>query len=192
MKQAVIVLLCCTLIALAGCASSISVTSDYDPSADFSGLKSYQWVKLQGTDDALAKAPLVMKRAMIAVDKALAAKGYVKVDAGTPDFYVAVHAGVKDRINVDNYGYTYGGWYGRFGGMYGPGGDIDVNYYKEGTIFVDVIQKKGDTYEMMWRGAGKGTVDPPKDPVEAQAKADDIAVQILAQFPPTKEKSGGK
>jgi hypothetical protein len=169
------------LIALAGC-SSVSVTSDYDPSANFNGLKTYQWVKLQGTGDALDKAPLVMKRAMIAVDKALVAKGYGKVENENPDFFVAVHAGVKDKVNVTNYGYNYGRWGGPYGGM---GGNIDVSYYKEGTVFVDVIQKKGDGFELMWRGAGTGTVDPPKDPAEAQAKADEVARLILEQFPPT-------
>jgi len=174
--------LCFSLVALAGC-SSMSVTSDYDPSANFSVLKTYQWVKMQGTGDALEKAPLLMKRVMIAVDKALVAKGYSKVEGESSDFYVAVHAGVKDKVNVTNYGYSYGGWYGRgaYGGM---GGNIDVNYYTEGTVFVDIIQKKADAFDLMWRGAGTGVVDPPKDPAEAQAKADAGAMKILDQFPP--------
>ena len=118
MKTVAFALCCFLLVALVGC-SSMSVTSDYDPSADFSGLKTYQWVKLQGTGDALEKAPLLMKRVMIAVDKALVAKGYSKVDSESPDFYVAVHAGVKDKVNVTNYGYNYGGWYGGYGGYGG-------------------------------------------------------------------------
>jgi len=183
MKHMSYALLCFSLMALVGCGSSISVTSDYDPSMNFSGLKTYQWVKLQGTGDALEKAPLLMKRAMIAVDKGLATKGYAKADSVNPDFYVAVHAGVKDKINVTNYGYSYGGWYGR-GGYGAMGGNIDVNYYKEGTIFIDVIQKKAEGFELMWRGAGTGVVDPPKDPVDAQTKADGVAMRILEQFPP--------
>jgi hypothetical protein len=185
MKSASCAFLVLLLLAVTGC-SSVSVTSDYDPSVSFTGLKTYQWIKLQGTGDVLEKAPLIMKRAMNAVDKALVAKGYSKADSDNPDFYVAVHAGVKDKINVTNYGYNYGGWYGGYGGMYGRGmgGTTDVSYYKEGTIFVDVIQKKGEGYEMMWRGAGTGTVDPPNNPEEAQAKADQIAMQILEQFPP--------
>ena len=180
MKDILCALLCFSLVALVGC-SSMSVTSDYDPSADFRMLKTYQWVKLQGTGDALEKAPLLMKRVMIAVDKALVAKGYSKVDSENPDFYVAVHAGVKDKVNVTNYGYNYGRWYGGYGGA---GGNIDVSYYKEGTVFVDVIQKRAEQFELMWRGAGTGVVDPPKDPVEAQAKADEGARMILEQFPP--------
>jgi len=181
MRHVSFALLCLSLVAFVGC-SSVSVTSDYDPSVSFTGLKTYRWIKMQGTEDALEKAPLLMKRAMVAVDKAMVAKGYSKVDSENPDFYVAVHAGVKDKINVTNYGYGYGGWYGgRYGGM---GGTTDVSYYKEGTIFVDVIQKKGEGFEMMWRGAGTGTVDPPDNPEEAQAKADEVARMILEQFPP--------
>ncbi len=184
MRHMSFVLLCFSLVALAGC-SSVSVTSDYDPSANFTGLKSYQWVKMQGTQDALEKAPLLQKRAMIAVDKALAAKGFSKLESGDPDFYVAVHAGTKDKVNVTSYGYGYGGMYGGYGRGYGGmGGTTDVSYYTEGSIFIDFIQKKGEAFEMIWRGVGKGTVDPPKDPVEGQAKADEVARMILEQFPP--------
>jgi hypothetical protein len=167
---------------LPGC-SSVSIKSDFDPSADFSTLKTYQWVPFRDGDDALAKVPLVQKRAMNAVDKALAAKGYRLLTEGVPDFYVAVHAGVQDKINVTDYGYAYGGWWG----PYGPyGHNIDVSYYKEGTVFVDVIQKRTDKSELMWRGAGTGMVAPPDDPQAAQEKADDVAARILADFPPEK------
>ena len=182
MRHMSFVLLCFSLVALAGC-SSVSVTSDYDPSATFTGLTTYQWVKMQGTQDALEKAPLLQKRAMLAVDKALAAKGYSKLETGDPSFFVAVHAGTKDKMNVTSYGYGYGGWYGRpYGGMGAT--TTDVSYYTEGSIFIDLIQKKGEAFEMIWRGVGKGTVDPPSDPVEAQAKADEVARMILEQFPP--------
>jgi hypothetical protein len=181
MKTVAFAVLVLSLVWLPGC-SSVSVTSDFDPSADFSGLKTYQWVKLQGTEDALERAPLLQKRAMIAVDRALAAKGYEKLATGAPDFFVAVHAGTKDKINVTSYGYGYGGWYGR---PYGAGGGTtDVSYYTEGSIFIDIIRAKGDEFEMIWRGIGKGTVNPPSDPVEGQAKADEVAEQILEQFPP--------
>jgi len=182
MRYVSFALFCFSLVALVGC-STISVTSDYDPSATFTGLKTYQWVKMQGTQDALEKAPLLQKRAMLAVDTALAAKGYSRLASGDPDFYVAVHAGTKDKMNVTTYGYGYGGWYGRpYGGMGGT--TTDVSYYTEGSIFIDIIQKKGEAYEMIWRGVGKGTVDPPKDPVEGQAKANEVARMILEQFPP--------
>lgn len=168
------------LLLVPGC-SSVSVTSDYDPSADFSMLKTYQWIPFQGDDDALAKVPLVQKRAMNAVEKALAAKGYRLLADGVPDFYVAVHAGVQDKINVTDYGYAYGGWWG----PYGPyGHNIDVSYYTEGTLFVDIIQKRADKHELMWRGAGTGMVAPPDDPQTAQEKADAVAAKILADFPP--------
>jgi len=166
----------------AGC-STMSVKTDYDPGTDFTGLKTYQWVTMKGGDDVLAKAPLVQKRAMTALDKALAAKGYQKMGSGTPDFYVMVHAGVKDKINVSDYGYNYGPYWRR--GAYGGGGSIDVTYYTEGTVFVDIIRKPGESFELIWRGAATGVVNPPDDPQAAQEKADKAAVKILENFPPT-------
>jgi hypothetical protein len=124
---------------------------------------------------------------MIAVDKALAAKGFQKPASGTADFYVMVHAGAKDKINVTNYGYNYGSHWGGGMGYGGYGNNIDVSYYTEGTVFVDIIKKPGENYELVWRGAATGVVNPPDDPQAAQEKADAGAAEILREFPPIKK-----
>ena len=165
----------------AGC-SSISVTSDFDPAADFSKLKTYQWVYSKGAQDALAKNPLIGKRVEVGVNKALEAKGYSLDSSGTPDFYVAAHAGIQDKINVTDYGYNYGGYWGRYGGY---GANVDVSYYKEATLFIDIAQKVGENVELVWRGAGTGTVD--ERPVEErQRRIDEATMMILEEFPPKK------
>jgi hypothetical protein len=166
-----------------GC-SSISVTSDYDPATDFSKLKTYQWLHAkEAGDDALAKNPLIGKRVEEGVKKALEAKGYTLDEIGTPDFYVAAHAGAKDKINVTDYGYAYGGYWGRYGGY---GRNVDVSYYTEATLFIDIAQKVGDKIELIWRGAGTGTVeDRPME--ERQQRIDDATMKILAEFPPGKK-----
>ena len=164
-----------------GC-SSISVTSDYDPATDFSKLKTYQWIHAKGAQDALVKNPLVGKRVETGVNKALEAKGYTLDQAGTPDFYVVAHAGMKDKINVTEYGYSYGGYWGRYGGY---GNNVDVSYYKEATLFIDIAQKVGENVELVWRGAGTGTVD--ERPVEErQRRIDEATMMILEEFPPKK------
>jgi hypothetical protein len=165
-----------------GC-SSISVTSDYDPATDFSKLKTYQWLHSKGAEDALVKNPLIGKRVEEGVKKALEAKGYTLDEIGTPDFYVAAHAGVSDKINVTDYGYAYGGYWGRYGGY---GRNVDVSYYKEATLFIDIAQKVGDKIELMWRGAGTGTVeDRPME--ERQQRIDEATMKILGDFPPGKK-----
>jgi len=165
---------------VAGC-SSMSVTADFDPAADFSTFRTYQWLPSKG-EDILTKNPIIGKRVTSAVDEALASKGYSIAATGAPDFYVTAHAGVKDKMNVTDYGYAYGGWWG----PYGPyGRNVDVHYYQEATLFIDVVQRHGENLELVWRGAGTDVVKD-REPDEAQRYTNAAAEKILSQFPPEK------
>lgn len=167
-------------LSVAGC-SSISVTADFDPAVDFSTFRSYQWLTSKG-EDILTKNSMLGKRVSGAVDEVLASKGYGIAAAGAPDFYVTAHAGVKDKMNVSDYGYAYGGWWG----PYGPyGRNVDVQYYQEATLFVDIIQRHGEDLELVWRGAATDVVKD-RDPEEAQRYIHTAVEKILSQFPPEK------
>jgi len=99
--------------------SSLDITSDYDPSQDFSNYKTYRWAKTKERQkgDLLAKNIQLWKKVQSAVDKSLKKKGFEKLDSGNPDFIVFIHAGVQDRMNVYHHGgYYYGGWWGPYGG----------------------------------------------------------------------------
>ena len=177
------------LISMVGC-SSISVNTDYDPSIDFSKYKTYKWFEGKAPkDDELAKYPLVRKRVVNAVDKALAAKGFTKVTSGDADFVVIIHAGTKERMQLNTY--NYGGYgYGRYGygwGGYGGMSTTDVNYYDEATLVVDIAD--ANKKELVWRGTGTGVVQgTPKDQSEAQEIANEVVEKIMKDFPPQKEK----
>jgi hypothetical protein len=166
--------------------SSITVKTDFDPSADFSKYKTYSWYTgKMPDDDALAKNPLIKKRVIASVDKVLAGKGFKKVDDGNPDFVVIVHGATKQKTQISSYGYgAYG--YGRWGygwGGYGPSG-IDVYQYDEATIFIDIADfaKK----ELVWRGTGTDVVSGTDDPEELQENIDNAVSKILEDFPPNR------
>jgi len=161
--------------------SSISVDSDYDENFDFSKLKSYRWLEIERSapNDPLSN-PIVRNRVRSAVDKELLNKGFVITDTDSPDFYVTVHGGLQDKVNVTNYGYSYGGWYGAY-----PHQNVSVNYYTEATLFIDVISATGKK-ELVWRGAGTGTLSGSRDPEDAKEKINQAAYEILYDFPPTK------
>ncbi|VAX18294.1 hypothetical protein MNBD_IGNAVI01-378 [hydrothermal vent metagenome] len=177
------------LISMIGC-SSISVNTDYDPTIDFSKYKTYKWFEGKAPkDDELVKYPLVRKRVVIAVDKALAAKGFTKVKNGNADFVVIIHAGTKERMQLNTY--NYGGYgYGRYGygwGGYGGMSTTDVSYYDEATLIVDIADAKKK--ELVWRGTGTGIVrKPPADQAEAQENINNVIHQIMRDFPPQKKK----
>jgi len=177
------------LISMIGC-SSITVNTDYDPTIDFSKYKTYKWFDGKAPDgDELQKYPLVKRRVINAVDKALAAKGFVKTDSD-PDFVVIVHAGTKERMQLNTY--NYGGYgYGRYGygwGGYGGMSTTDVSYYDEATLIVDIADAKKK--ELVWRGTGTGVIQGggQQDQAEAQERANEVIDQIMHDFPPQKEK----
>jgi len=172
--------------------SSISTTTDYDPSVDFTKYKTYKWFTGEmPADDELGKSPLAKRRFEHAVDKALNSKGYTKEEADTSDFIVIIHAGTKERMQVSTY--DYGGYgYGRYGygwGGYGSGmTTTDINYYDEATLIIDIIDS--EKKELVWRGTATGVVSKKTniEQEELQRNADEITSKILEKFPPQPKK----
>jgi len=164
-------------LVLASC-SSVSVKHDYDREADFTQYRSYAWTDQEMADDELAKNPLVKKRVHVAVDAALASKGYTLTDLDKADFVVVVHAGVKERMRIQDWG-RYG-WYDPWWGPYG--GRVDVSYYEEGTLVIDIVDAKEK--ELVWRGTGTGIVKEYSKPEKMQEDIDRDVTKILAAFPP--------
>jgi len=172
------------ILALVGC-SSLKVTTDFDPSQDFNSYKTYRWatIKEVNPNDALAQNPLIKKRVVVGIDKALQDKGFVLVEKDTdPDFVVTTHAGVKEKMNVTQTGgYRGYGWYDPWWGPYG--GNTHVSYYEEGSLVIDIID--WIEKELSWRGVGTGVVkDRQQDAEEMQERINEITVKILADFPP--------
>ena len=163
--------------------SSVSVKYDYDQSKDFSRYKTYRWVDVNLPADALAKNPLIKNRVIEAVNKGLKEKGYTLTEGETADMAVVVHAGSKEKMQVTDWG-TYG-WYNPWWGPYG--GQVDVSYYTEGTLVIDLVDMAEK--ELVWRGIATGTVQENPDPQKSQQRLDSIVAQILANFPPGKSKS---
>jgi hypothetical protein len=162
-----------------GC-SSITVKTDYDRNVDFSKFNTYRWAS--GTEinpnDELAKRPLVQKRLMSAVDQVMGEKGFKKADSGETDFVVLIHAGLKEKMQVTDWGYH--GWYDPWWGPYG--GRVDVSYYEEGTLVIDVVDFR--TKELAWRGTGTGIVRDYNTQEEMEDAALVVSQKILKGFPP--------
>jgi Domain of unknown function (DUF4136) len=97
---------------VAGC-STIDVQTDYDPATNFTTLKTFKWVDAKGSD--LDKHPLIKARIRDAVIATLKTKGYQQVESGEPDFFVFAHAGAKEKMNVTDWGYSYGAYWGPYG-----------------------------------------------------------------------------
>jgi hypothetical protein len=146
--------------------SPVTVKSDYDANANFAQYKTFDFMSHR------AGNPLNNKRIEVAIEQELTAKGMQKQTAGRPDLLVAYHTNVKDKIDVDTYGYRYGR-YGRRVGTY-----TTVQKYQQGTVVVDLVDAK--ERELVWRGWAKGEAS---DSVSKE-KIDDTIAKILAKYPP--------
>jgi hypothetical protein len=163
-----------------GC-SSVTVQSDYDRSVDFANWKSFSVYEKNVPGDALTRNPLVQKRVKSTVEQMLEDKGFSKAsDEG--DFVVVVHAGSKEHIQVTDWGRGGYGWYSPWWGGYG--GHVDVSYYEEGTLVIDLV----DTGKKVlgWRGMGTRTVKNYSDQDKMQKVIDETVGKVLASFPPAK------
>ena len=187
--------LACAALALAavGC-GGFSYQSDFDTSANFSGLQTYRWAErtAEGSEDPRVFNPIVAGRVRNAVNKALQAKGFREATSGTPDFYVSWHGAIDGKMSYStiNHNYGYGwGWYGRGYGGAGMGmstSTTQVNEWDEGTLIVGIVDPGSN--ELIWWGSANGELSKTKRPPdEAQRKADEVAAKILEGFPPGSE-----
>jgi hypothetical protein len=187
-RNARTVLVLATVLTLAsvGCVG-FSVSMDYDPETDFSGYRSWYWLPPSPTGDPRIDNDLVANRVHGAVERSLAARGYVKTSTGEGDFGVGYHGFIEGKIDiqtVDRY-YGYGPGWGRYGmGYGGVGTETYVDQYDEGTLILDVVDTRSQ--KLVWRGSTSARVrenDSPKNRDERTQKAVDA---ILAEFPPEK------
>lgn len=185
---------CLIGLAAVGCAGSLHVRTDYDPSVNFTKYHTYSWH--EGTP---AQDPLTDKKIIAAVDNQMQKKGFQKVEAGG-DLVVTYHASQGQHVNLNTvytntgwgpYGWgpygPYGRyWYGRRWGYccYGGGGittaQTTADTVRTGTVVVDMID--GHSHELVWRGVGTDELNgDPKDLDNAIRKG---AGELFKDFPP--------
>ncbi len=164
-----VVLVCALAVVLAGC-STLTVKNDWDEQADFTTFHKYRIL-----DNQPAADQLVARRITDAVRIHLGERGFEE-DADSPDFLIAIHGDVEDRVDVQtyNYGYPYAGypyWHG--------GRDVSVTQYQEGTLIIDFVDAGNN--QLAWRGWGTKILD---DSTREASVLQGIVDKILAQFPP--------
>ena len=191
MNRSMHILIIVLSLVVAGC-STMEITYDADPKANFSGLKTYDWLdepqKPTG-DPRIDDNTILRNRVHTAVDAALSARGFRKV-SGDPDFLVAYHVSLDRQQSVQTlnsyYGYSPGWGYG-YGASYRPGywagsPETYVYEYEEGTLILDVVDPKSK--ELMWRGSAQDEVNFKSTPEKAQGQINEAVNGMLEHFPP--------
>src|SRR5690349_22727658 len=91
------------LALVAATAAAVTVSTNFLPETDFSNLKTYYWVKVEGQKID----PITDEQIRRAIDAQLQAKGWRKLDSTEADAYVAYQVAVVQRQEL-NYYSNYG------------------------------------------------------------------------------------
>jgi Domain of unknown function (DUF4136) len=171
------------IMIFSGC-STVSVTADYDHTANFAKYRTYA---LEPPPKAPPLSPTSDAALRTTLRQELAARGIVEVTPDArPDLAVVPHAKTEQKYSVEQYsgwGYGPGGW-PYYGGYYGvwygaPYTYNTISSYTEGTLILDFVDTSNQ--KLVFRGIGKGTVS---NKPEANAdKIRDAVSKIVAKLP---------
>lgn len=163
------------LLALCTACAPVTTRWDYDPGADFTQYKTFNWMP---ADDQAERAdkdwdhPFVDKRIEQALISALKSKGFEKT-SNQPDLLVAYRFTVKQKTAVHVYDPPYPYW--------GPQ-PTQVHYLREGTLIVDLVDPR--TKQLVWRGWGVGDFEAATRPDLAPEYLKTTVKEILKNYPP--------
>ncbi len=169
-------------IALMGCSSGISVTTDYDPGAVnvMEQYETYAWMAPPQGDDPRVHNDLLERRITEVANEILGQKGFREVSGAAPDFLIGYHAAIQggmDGIQVNSYyGYGWGGWYG---GVYG---NNYVRYYEKGALIIDIVD--ASRRELVFRGTAEAEVDRTMSQEARDSRLQSAIERMLSRFPP--------
>jgi hypothetical protein len=180
-----------TVIALSatffGC-SGLTIQSDFDPTADFSDFRTWDWMPGAGeihADNPTRDNAILKGRIQTAVANVLIDRGY-RLNPDTPDFLVAYHVAFQEKMDLEvvnnYYGYPYAGSYAATWGPTIYGQEVQQREWEQGTLLIDILD--GESRQLVWRGSAQAEVYPEQDPNQRQKNINNIARKVLDEFPP--------
>ena len=166
---------------LAGCASTPTVTANYDPATDFRAYRTFGFYEKTGTD-AAGYESLVTQTLKASARREMEARGYAYAPTAG-ELLVNFNAKLAHHTRVTQTAPVYGyGYYGYRTGFYGgwPGYNTYVDKYTEGTLNIDVVDAA--RRQLVWEGVAIGRV------TEAHRQNREVAIdkavhEIFARFP---------
>ncbi len=174
------------------CGSGVSVTSDYDKTADFSKYKTFTYYGWADKSDQMLTS-FDKERIETAFGNEFAMRGWT-ADQTDGDAIISLYIVVDQKTSYNSYTDHYNS--GMYGGMYAPmygygyGGGMGMgmgtstttttqNDYEVGTLIVDVFDAQ--TKKQIWQGIGKKTISENKNKREEKIK--EGVAKIMKAFP---------
>lgn len=159
------------LAVFTGC-SSIDVSTDFKADNDFTGYKTFAWMKEDAPGKEYAYEGPLDEQIRSAVDTQLESSGLTRAD-GPADVLVVYHAGGEQQVEAADWG--YGGWWGRGGG--------EENTYHKGTLIVDLIDAA--TRKLVWRGTATKALSGEPSPGTQKDTIDKAVEKMFKKYPPS-------
>jgi len=158
------------------------ITYNYDKQVDFAKIKTFSWMPVP---DKANIDSFAVQRVKNAVNTQLKEKGFT-MTSSNPDFLIAEHLGKEDKVQVDSWGYGYGGRGAYWGGGYGGPAGVSTYEYQEGSLILDFVDAK--TKQLIWRGSAKAEVQNIRSPEKSEKVINKAVKMILKKFPPPPSK----
>jgi hypothetical protein len=166
-----------SLILFTACGPTLTVTNDYDHTANFSQYHTFRIVKLEQQYQALSQ--FNQTRVIDAVRAQMIAKGFT--EAENADLLVNITSIMKNQKEIVANSYGYGGGYRPY--MWGGGNmstTVNVQNYVAGSLIIEVASAA--TQKLLWEGVGNQDIDSPSSNPEKTIPP--IVQKIMASFPP--------
>ena len=163
--------------AIVGC-SDVRVSTDYDPSVDFTTFDTFSWTSSPFAHSARGGVPDDRLAAQIRNDVAdvLGDKGLTLTGRSEASVLVSHHVTVEPRVAVHRrYTATRSGvrHYSRSW----------IEEYERGTLVIDVVDAA--TNQLVWRGSARSRLPDGRTAEQRNRLVRDAVERILARFPPT-------
>lgn len=153
-----------------------AVSTDYDHHADFARYHTYSWIGVRAGNS------LWQDRIQSAVDSALAAHGWQRVDSGG-DAAVSAFGRTREQDTLQTFYDGFPGWGWRAGWWGGGMGmaTTEAIPQKIGNLTVDIFD--GQNKQLIWRGEASDTISAT-NPEKNDKKLDHTVDDMFKHFPP--------
>jgi len=154
--------------------STVTVSTDYDPAANFAQYKTFTIMPLE----QFKNIPITADRIKMAITQAMQARG-LQPASGPADLEVNVFAKLAQETQATTTG-GYGGW-----GYRGWGGGMSTTTVQDvavGTLVVDLVDAK--TNKPVWRGMASDTIAQNKTGEQKQEALNYAMNQMFEKYPP--------
>ena len=175
--------LCLLAVLLAGCASSPTAVTDYDPAYDFLGARNVYILPLDRQVSSVAAVSDIQAARMNEdLGRVLAERGYNVVDAAQQaDLLLSWHLVTQERTDVRTYNSASARYTSCWSCPTSQSTNVSVRQFTQGTLIVDLIDPVGN--RSVWRSIVEERLRDLSTDQAAELRRD-VALALFAEFPP--------